>query len=96
MLRFEDAKTHGVIAAQIEGLQMLVDRARLMQKEGWYVSVIKLTAPAEGASVPAGTTFDLLLPGMVADAETSAIGIKTALDMYQTQLGLMRDQLDKM
>ena len=89
----ENARVAGEIAKQIDALDKLIASAELAIEEGWRVTTMIATAPAEGSSLPGGTPINLLT-GPELDAETSAFALQTALEKYQGMRADLAAQLE--
>lgn len=87
------ARTAGDIAAQIDKVTALISEVDVVIAENWPVTVVRATAPAEGASRPAGSQVDLL-PNGIATPESWKFAVSTARQAYQDQLDTLLGQLE--
>jgi hypothetical protein len=70
----------------IEALTGLVSKLEQILNEHWLITNLTFTAPATGASVPEGTSVQVIIPGQTASDELSQLAANTALSAYQQQL----------
>lgn len=89
----QTAKSAAVIAAQIEKLADTIARIDTAIAEGWLITQLKVAAPAEGSSQPAGTLLDLLPFGGNASADDSKAALERARATYQGALDALTVQL---
>lgn len=89
------AHAAAVTAAQIDRVQALLVQVDLVIAENWPLTIIRATAPAEGASQPGGTQVDLL-PGGVASPEAWKLAVSAARTAYQAQLDQLNADLGKL
>ena len=80
------------IAQTILILQDVIAKIDIAISEGWSVTSLQATAPATGASVPAGTIVNLLPLGP-ADEANSSLGLATAKQTYETKRAELTAQL---
>lgn len=93
-MQIETAKSAIALASQIEALQALVAMIDVATAEKWSITVLKVSAPATGASYPAGTTIDLLPAGHAASDENSQMALAQAQKTYVAQLAVLTAQLE--
>lgn len=91
-MEMDTAQSAAQLVPQIQGLQALLAKIETALTERWPITVLKVAAPAEGASLPEGTTIDLL-PAGAANNENSQLALTTAQKTYQAQLDVLNAQL---
>lgn len=83
------------LVAQIDKVQSLLAQVDMVIEENWPLTIIRATAPAEGASQPSGTQVDLL-PGGMASPESWKTAVSSARTAYQAQLDQLNSDLGKL
>lgn len=93
-MKIDAAKQAGSLAAQIESAQALLAQVDLVIAENWPVTIVRATAPDQGASMPSGTTVDLLHG--IATPEMWKTAVSSARNSYQAELDKLLSQLGAM
>lgn len=93
-MKRDDAIRAGQIAAQITVAERRVSDIDKALAEQWPVSALRVRAPEQGASDPAGTEIDLLAGTSLPIADLWKIALTTARDLHQTTLSGLSAELD--
>lgn len=92
-MKIDTAVTAGQLAAQINAVTAKLAAIDVAINEQWPVSMLRVAAPAQGASQPAGTEVDLLSGSALPIADFWKVAITTARQFHQTELDALNAQL---
>lgn len=92
-MKIDAAKAAAPLAAEIDSLVAKLALIDLVINENFPITRMEAMAPAEGASLPAGTVIDLL-PGGKGDPTVWKIVVSQARNDLQTRLGELTKQLE--
>lgn len=95
-MKLDAAKAGGILAAKIDAVTLLLANIDIAINEQWPVSALRVAAPPEGASQPAGTEVDLLGSVELPIADFWKTAITMARDLHQTALNDLNAQLENL